>query len=198
MDGFHDGKIKYMNIEIISGSPRKESGSYRVAVYLQKYLATKTQHIVNIIDVRDWNLPLLQTVFSSVEKTPDTFKPLAERIFAADAFILVTPEYNGGYSPALQNLMDHFPKQSHKAFGIVTASPGAMGGMRASQQLLLLIPALFGVASPHMLVTPMVDKKFDAEGNLIDPGFEKSVDNFVNEFLWLAEMLRPEPESAYN
>lgn len=198
MDGFHDGKIKYMNIEIISGSPRKESGSYRVAVYLQKYLATKTQHIVNIIDVRDWNLPLLQTVFSSVEKTPDTFKPLAERIFAADAFILVTPEYNGSYSPALQNLLDHFPKQSHKAFGIVTASPGAMGGMRASQQLLLLIPALFGVASPHMLVTPLVDKKFDAEANLIDPGFEKSVDNFVNEFLWLAEMLRPEPESAYN
>jgi NAD(P)H-dependent FMN reductase len=198
MDNFHGRKEKHMNIEIISGSPRKESASHRVAVYLQKYLATKTRHTANIIDVRDWNLPLLQTVFSSLEKTPETFKPLAEKMFAADAFILVTPEYNGGYSPALQNLMDHFPKQSHKAFGIVTASPGAMGGMRASQQLLLLIPALFGVASPHMLVTPMVDKKFDAEGNLIDPGFEKSVDNFVNEFLWLAEMLRPELESAYN
>ena len=70
--------------------------------------------------------------------------------------------------------------------------------MRSSQQLLLLIPALFGVASPHMLITPLVDKKFDAEGNLIDPGFQKSIDNFVNEFLWLAETLRPELESAYN
>jgi len=187
-----------MNIEIISGSPRKESVSHRVAVFLHKYFTEKTHHSVNIIDVRDWNLPLLQHVFSSVENTPDAFKPLAERMFAADAFIIVTPEYNGGYSPALQNLMDHFPKQNHKAFGIVTASPGAMGGMRASQQLLLLIPALFGVASPHMLVTPMVDKKFDAEGKLTEPGFEKAIDNFANEFLWLAETLHPEISPVYN
>lgn len=187
-----------MNIEIISGSPRKESVSHRIAVYLKKYLTEKTPHTVNIIDVREWNLPLLQQVFTSVEKTPDNFKPLAERMFAADAFILVTPEYNGSYSPALQNLVDHFPKQSHKAFGIVTASPGPMGGMRASQQLLLLIPALFGIASPHMLITPLVDKKFDAENNLIDPGFQKSIDNFTTEFLWLAETLRPEMINAYN
>lgn len=187
-----------MNIEIISGSPRKDSVSHRVAVYLKKYLTEKTGHNIGIIDVREWNLPLLQHVFSSVENTPDVYKPLAERMFAADAFILVTPEYNGGYSPALQNLMDHFPKQSHKAFGIVTASPGAMGGMRATQQLLLLIPALFGIASPHMLVVPFADKKFDAGNNLVDPGFEKNIDNFVNEFLWLAESLHPEMETVYN
>jgi len=187
-----------MNIEIISGSPRKESASHREALFLQKYLAEKTSHSVNIIDVRDWNLPLLQQVFSSVEKTPDAYKPLAERMFAAQAFLLVTPEYNASYSPALQNLMDHFPKQSHKAFGIVTASPGPMGGMRASQQLLLLIPALFGIASPHMLVTPMVDKKFDAQGNLTDAGFEKAIETFTNEFLWLAETLHPEISPVYN
>ena len=187
-----------MNIEIISGSPRKDSVSHRVALFLQKHLSEKTGHSINIIDVRDWNLPLLQHIFTSVEKTPDAYKPLAEKMFAADAFILVTPEYNGSFSPALQNLVDHFPKQSHKAFGIVTASPGAMGGMRASQQLLLLIPALFGVASPHMLVTPMVDKKFDAAGNLTDAGFGKAIETFINEFLWLAETLHPEISPVYN
>ncbi len=172
--------------------------SYRIALYLQKYLSETTTHSVGIIDVREWNLPLLQQVFSAVEKTPDVFKPLARRMFAADAFILVTPEYNGSYSPALQNLMDHFPKQAHKAFGIVTASPGAMGGMRSSQQLLLLVPALFGIASPFMLVTPFADKKFDAEGRLLDPEFGKNIDQFIREFLWLAETLHPELETAYN
>jgi NAD(P)H-dependent FMN reductase len=175
-----------MRIEIISGSPRKESGSYRVALFLKNYLSEHTDHTIDIIDVRDWNLPLLQQVFNTVEKTPDPFKPLTERMFAADAFILVTPEYNGSYSPALQNLLDHFPKQHRKTFGIVTASPGAMGGMRASQQLLLLIPALFGVASPYMLIIPQVDRKFDAAGNLTDPLFENPVKTFVHEFLWLA------------
>ncbi len=187
-----------MNIEIISGSPRKESSSHRVALFLKKYLSEHTHHSINIIDVRDWNLPLLQQVFTSVEKTPDEFRPLAERMFGADAFILVTPEFNGSYSPALQNLLDHFPKQSHKTFGIVTASPGPMGGMRASQQLLLLIPALFGVASPYMLVVPQVDKKFDAKGNLTDETFEKPVQTFVNEFLWLAGTIKPELADSYN
>lgn len=187
-----------MHIEIISGSPRKDSVSYRVALFLKKHLSEITTHTVDIIDVRDWNLPLLQQVFTSVDKTPDPYKPLAERMFAAEAFILVTPEYNGSYTPALQNLLDHFPKQSHKAFGIVTASPGAMGGMRSSQQLLLLIPALFGVASPYMLIIPMVDKKFDAEGNLTDTGFQKPVNQFVAEFLWLAETVHPELITAYN
>lgn len=181
-----------MHIEIISGSPRKESGSYRVALFLKKYLAEHTPHSIDIIDVRDWDLPLLQKVFSNVDHTPEPYKPLAERMFAADAFILVTPEYNGSYSPALQNLMDHFPKQHRKPFGIVTASPGAMGGMRASQQLLLLIPALFGVASPYMLIVPQVDKKFDADGSLLDPLFEKPVKTFVHEFMWLAETVKPE------
>lgn len=178
-----------MNIEIISGSPRSASITNRVALFLAKHLKATTEHNVGIIDVRDWNLGLLENVFSSVEKTPEQYKPLAERMFAADAYILVTPEYNGSYSPALQNLMDHFPKQSRKAFGLVTASTGAMGGMRSSQQLLLLVPALFGIASPHMLITPFVDKKFDAEGNLTDESFQKNIDNFTNEFLWLAESL---------
>ena len=194
----HPPNLQKMNIEIIAGSPRTNSVTHQLALFLQKHLAATTQHQVNIIDVRDWKLPLLEKVFSSIETTPEEFKPLAERMFAADAFILVTPEYNGSYSPALQNLMDHFPKQSHKPFGLVTASTGAMGGMRASQQLLLLVPALFGITSPYMLVTPFVDKKFNENGDLIDESFSKSIDLFTNEFLWLAETLRPEMSTLYN
>jgi NAD(P)H-dependent FMN reductase len=181
---------KSMNIEIISGSPRKDSVTQRLALFLKQYLQQKSTHHIELLDVRDWNLGLLQQVFRSVELTPDTFKPLAERMFAADAFIIVTPEYNGSYSPALQNLFDHFPKQTHKAFGLATASTGAMGGMRSSQQLLLLVPALFGIVSPQMLITPFVDKKFDENGILIDPAFQKNIDLFVNEFLWLATSLK--------
>lgn len=181
-----------MNIEIIAGSPRDNSITYRVALFLKNFLSTHTHHQVNIIDVRDWNLPLLQNVFTSVETTPEEFKPLSRRMFAANAFILVTPEYNGSYTPALKNLLDYFPKQTHKSFGIVTASPGMMGGMRATQQLQLLINALFGIAAPHMLVVGQVDKRFDQEGTLIDASFQPQIDTFVREFLWLAESLHPE------
>ncbi len=181
-----------MNIEIIAGSPRENSVTHRVALFLKKILTERTSHTVDIIDVREWELPLLQNVFVSVDATPEEFKPLSTRMFNAHAFILATPEYNGTYTSAMKNLLDHYPKQSHKAFGIVTASPGMMGGIRATQQMQLLINALFGIASPHMLVIGGVDKKFDADGNLLDEAFQKNVDVFIREFLWLAESLHPE------
>jgi len=184
-----------MNIEIISGSPRSNSVTHRMVLYLKKHLSETTEHNINVIDVRDWELNVLQQeIYRSVETAPVEFKPLAKRMFDADAFILVTPEYNGSYTPALKNLFDHFPKQSRKAFGIVTASLGALGGLRASQQLQLLINALFGIGSPHMLITPLVDKKFDEHGNLTDGAFQKNIDVFVSEFLWLAEHVTKETE----
>ncbi|QMU31524.1 NAD(P)H-dependent oxidoreductase [Adhaeribacter radiodurans] len=178
-----------MNIEIISGSPRPDSVTFRVAQYLHNLFAAKTNYHIGLIDVREHAFGLLQRVIVSVEKAPEAHKAIAERMFAADAFILVTPEYNGSYSPALKNLLDHFPKQMHKPFGIVTASKGAMGGMRASQQMQLLINALFGIGSPYMLVIPFVDKKLDAEGNLLDGSFQSNIDTFVHEYLWLAERI---------
>ena len=185
-----------MKIEIVSGSPRSVSVTKRVALHLKNWIRQNTPHDVDIIDMKDWSVPPVQSVWVTVDKAPLELQPLAKRIFEADAFILVTPEYNGSYSPAMKNLLDHFPKQSHKPFGIVTASPGAMGGMRASQQLLQLIPALFGIASPHMLITPAVDKKFSPDGDLLDESFQQAVHTFITEFLWLAEKLVTEEVTA--
>ena len=178
-----------MNIQIITGSPRKNSVTFRIALFLQNYLRENTNHEIGIIDAKEWNLPPLQSVFSSVETTPDEWKPLSEKIFAADAFILVSPEYNGSYSPIMKNLLDHYPKQHHKPFGVVTGSTGSMGGIRAAQQLQLLVVALFGIGSPYMLIVPHVEKKFDAQGKLIDEAFYHNTHNFITEFLWLAESL---------
>ncbi|HET7898304.1 MAG TPA: NAD(P)H-dependent oxidoreductase [Flavisolibacter sp.] len=185
-----------MKIEIVSGSPRKNSVTQRVALHLQHLLQERTDHEIGLLEVRNHHLPLLEKVFTSVEETPEKFRDLAKRMFAADAFILVTPEYNGSYSPAMQNLFDHFPKQHHKVFGLATASPGALGGMRAAMQLQQFTMALFGIPSPYMLITPFVDKKFNEQGHLTDPGFQNSIDTFVKEFLWLAEKLVDEKVEA--
>ena len=181
-----------MKIEIISGSPRFNSLTRRVAIHLKAWLQQNTEHEVRIINVKDYNLPPVQNVFISIDKTPEEFRSLSERMFDADAFILVSPEYNGSYSPAMKNLLDHFPKQHHKPFGIVTASPGAMGGIRAAMQMQLLVNALFGIASPYMLIVPAVDKKFNENGELVDKSFQNNIHNFATEFLWLSENLTKE------
>ncbi|MDB5250850.1 MAG: NAD(P)H-dependent oxidoreductase [Flaviaesturariibacter sp.] len=185
-----------MKIEIISGSPRENSLTNRLALHLQSVLRASTDHEVGVLDVREHSLPPINAVITSPEHAPEGRRELAERMFAADAFIIVTPEYNGSYSPAMQNLFDHFPKQHRKPFGLVTGSPGALGGIRAAMQLQQFVMALFGIPSPYMLVTPGVDKKFDEAGALLDPLFEKSVNTFVAEFLWLAGQLVDEKITA--
>lgn len=178
-----------MRIEIIAGSPRKQSLNLRVAKYVHEYMQQHSEHQVGLIAMNETEVPFIQKVWQKPEDAPENLQDIARRMFAADAFILSTPEYNGGYSPALKNLLDHFPKQKRKAMGILTSSDGAMGGMRAAQQLLQLVPALFGIASPFMLIVPKANEKFDESGSLIAPAFEKNVADFVHEFIWLAEQL---------
>ena len=178
-----------MRIAIISGSPRGNSVTFRLALHLQQAFQRVSEHEIDLIDLRKIEMPQLQTIFTDVASTPEKYRSVAGRMFAADAFVLITPEYNGSYSAPLKNLLDHFPKQYHKVFGIVTASTGMLGGVRAALQLQELIFALFGIGSPYMLVTPQVDKKFDEQGNLLDPNFSKSIDVFLKEFLWLCEKI---------
>jgi len=178
-----------MNIEIIAGSPRNPSLNLRVVTYLHGYLKSRTEDQVGILKLQEIQLPFIQKVWSRVEDAPDQFKFVAERMFAADAFIICSPEYNGSYSPAMKNLFDHFPKQRRKAFGIVTSSDGGMGGMRAAQQILQLVPALFGFASPNLLIVPKAHEKFSEEGALIEESFLKNINDFITEFLWLAHQL---------
>jgi NAD(P)H-dependent FMN reductase len=179
-----------MKIEIISGSPRENSITHRVALHLKAAIEARSEHSVGIINLKENVFPILQAVFPTPEAAPEPLRPVAQRMFDANAYIIVTPEYNGSYSPAMQNLFDHFPKQHHKVFGLATASPGALGGIRAAMQLQQFVMALFGIPSPYMLVTPHVDKKFDVEGNLIDPAFSQSIDLFLREYLWLAEKIK--------
>jgi NAD(P)H-dependent FMN reductase len=183
-------ETRTMNIEIIAGSPRNPSLNARVAKYLHQYLQDTTSHNIGLIELNKTVLPFIQNVWTSPDHAPEAFRPLAERMFAADAFIISSPEYNGAYSPAMKNLFDHFPKQNKKVFGICTTSNGIMGGIRASQQLLQLVPALFGIASPFLLIVPQTDKKFDENGKLIAPEFQKNVEDFAREFIGLAEKLK--------
>lgn len=180
-----------MIITVVSSSPRPASLSNRVARFLYDILSRQTSHTIRLIDVRDykdrWDTG--QPVYKSVDETPDPLKPLAEQVFATDAFVIVSPEYNGVFPYSLKKMFDHFPKQTHKTFGIVTSSDGGFGGMRAALHLQQYVAALFGILCPQMLIVPKAHEKFGEDGSLTDAGFQKSVDAFTREFLWLAEKI---------
>ena len=177
-----------MKITIVSGSPRKESVTVRIAKYLLKYFSEKyTAHQFQFVNLQENEIPFIQKVWSTINDVPAEFKEVAEKIYSADAFVIVTPEYNGSMSSAVRNLFDHFPKQTKRVFGIVTASEGAMGGIRAAVGMQNQICGWFGIPCPNMLVVGMMDKRFDAEGNLLEEKFSNNIMSFSNEFIWLPE-----------
>lgn len=180
-----------MKIEIVSGSSRKESITLRAAKHLQRHFSkTAPGHEVGLIDLRLYPIDFVDTVYSTAEQAPQSIRAVAARMFQADAFILVTPEYNGAMAPSLTNWFDHFPKQFHKAFGLVSASNGALGGLRSAMQMQHFALAVYGIPSPQMLVIGQVDKKFDSDGHLLAESFQNNIDTFTTEFLWLAEKLK--------
>jgi NAD(P)H-dependent FMN reductase len=178
-----------MRVEIISGSARQGSQTKRIALHLHDELKNSHDIEVDVIDLAINNFPPVQTVFTSPLDAPLELRDIANRMFEADAFLLVSPEYNGSYSPAMKNFLDHFPKQSKKAFGIVTGSPGALGGIRAAIQLQNLTFGLMGIGSPQMLIVPELDKKFRSDGLLVDQNFKESVTSFIDSFLWLSRAI---------
>lgn len=91
-----------MTIAIISASVRTGRNSHRVALYFQNYI---TEHIiatVKILDLNDYKFPIFDERLRFLKNPPTQVLEFAEEIKNADAIIIVTPEYNGGYPASLK------------------------------------------------------------------------------------------------
>lgn len=188
-----------MNILVVSGSVRLGRRSHRVAIHLVNTLQQQyPEHTVTMLDLAEYKLPVMEAMYANHPNPPAGIDEVYNLLNSADAMLFVTPEYNGHYSPALSNMLDYFEKKTfeHKALGIVTVSNGAMAGMRSSQQMQLLSNAMFMINSPYMLLVGNVTDKFDEEGNLLQPEFEKNINFFFDKFTWLAQALKYAKQAA--
>ena len=113
------------------------------------------------------------------------------RLGDADAFVIVTPEYNHGYPADLKALIDAYaaPWQI-KPLAFVSYG-GISGGLRAVEQLRLVFAELHAVAIRDTVsfVTPW--RKFDADGALADPkDAQQAMATLLGRLHWWAALLR--------
>ncbi|WP_458690779.1 NADPH-dependent FMN reductase [Nocardia tengchongensis] len=123
-------------IGIILGSTRPNRNGAQVARWVLDSASARGDADYELIDLRDHPLPHFD------EPVPPMFGPSANahtrawaaRVAPFDGFVVVTPEYNGGYPGVLKNALDHvFAEWNDKAVGFV--SYGVNGGARAVVQL---------------------------------------------------------------
>ena len=99
-------------------------------------------------------------------QAPEVLERLAGQIKAADAFIIVSGEYNHCIPPALSNLLDHFLEEYFwRPSAIVCYSAGPFGGVRAAMQLRAMLCELGTPSIPSLLPIPKVQDAFDDDGH---------------------------------
>ena len=116
-----------MNLLIISSSQRKKSQSNKVAQYLTETVAGYEK--INHIDLCQYELPLWDGEQNSKTATTSDWQMISQHLHAADALIVITPEWSGMASPLLKNflLMCSSQDTAHKPVLIVSISSGISG-----------------------------------------------------------------------
>lgn len=178
-----------MQIAILSGSTRLNRQSHRVTLALKQWIETHTNHNAEVLDLAEYQFPALEEVLGRHPNPPEGLADFARRVREADAYLFVSPEYNGSYTAALKNAVDYLKDRefARKVIGVVSVSTGTLGGIRAALAMQQLVLGIAGYAIPQMLTVGQVQQRFDEHGNLLDVAFEKNIQQFMDGFLWLSE-----------
>ncbi len=118
---------------------------------------------------------------------PDVLQRLAAVVKAADAYVIVSAEYNNSVPPALSNLLDHFLEEYFfKPSAIVCYSAGPFGGVRAAMQLRAMLAEMGMSSIPSVLPFPKAQEMLDEDGRPTGDRPGKSADRFFDELEWYA------------
>ena len=172
-------------IPVILGTVRRGRMSLPVATLMVGELARRPGIETELIDVA--RLPLRVDDAGEATKDPG----FASRMNRADALVVVSPEYNHGYSGLLKHVLDScLAEYVHKAVGIVGVSAGPFGGTRGIQDLLPVLRELGLVTIFWDVNFSNVQTVFDSSGTLRDQAYLPRTDKFLKELVWMARTLR--------
>ena len=172
-------------IPVIVGTVRKGRLSLPVARVMASELSRRPGIETELIDIA--RMPLRVDDAGEATKDP-TF---AAQMSRADALVLVSPEYNHGYSGMLKHVLDScLAEYIHKAVGVVGVSAGPFGGTRGIQDLLPVLRELGLVTIFWDVSFSSVQDVFDESGTLRDQTYLARIDKFLKELIWMATTLR--------
>lgn len=181
-----------LDILVFYGSVRSDRQGIRAARFIVNRCRERG-HQVSLVDPREERLPLLDRMYKEYPKgqAPEGLERLAGRIREADAFIIVSGEYNHSIPPALSNVLDHFLEEYFwRPSAIVSYSAGAFGGVRAAMQLRAMLGELGMPSIPSIFPVPRVQDAFDDDGTPRDPAYPRRIGRFLDELEWYAGAMR--------
>lgn len=182
-----------VKLAVIIGSVRDG----RFGPVMAKWFARQAEQYdavaVDVIDLLDFPLPVHmpvpgQQLDPAVAEIRD---PLAARLFAAEAFVVVTPEYNHSVPAGLKNAIDWFLEE-WMAKPVALISYGGMGGgLRAAEHLRQVFSEVHAVTVREMISFHNAWAEFGMPGQPASPeGSVAAAKKLIDQIVWWGRALR--------
>jgi NAD(P)H-dependent FMN reductase len=188
-----------MKLQIIIGSTRPQRVSHLLAPWAANEAKNLEDTEVEIVDLLDYDLPFLDEPISpqyNPERKPNPVaQKFLDKISKADAYILITPEYNRSYSAALKNALDYIDFQ-FKQKPVALLAHGSTGGAQAVGHLRGVLPGLHAITVPSATYfIGQVAQAIDDQGNLSEElkanpyGPQMALKNMLADTKWYSDAL---------
>jgi chromate reductase, NAD(P)H dehydrogenase (quinone) len=132
---------------------------------------------VTLLNLADYVLPLYDADWHTAHGVPAPLLALHPQLVAADALLVASPEYNASITPLLKNTIDWLSQSVNgaagnsafvnKPVGLIGASQGAMGGVRALPHVATIFSNLGAIVLP-VIAVPHADKLGSADGEILN------------------------------
>lgn len=164
-----------VHIAAFSGSYREGSWN-RQLVRVAAQGAEQVGAVVSHVNLQQFDLPILNEDTEGRDRERQGTQAYFAYLARHDAFLIASPEYNGGITAALKNAIDWATRApAHyegllkgKVVGLMSTSPGALGGIRGLPYVQQLLMGLGMHVYPELIALPHAHKQFDEEGALTD------------------------------
>lgn len=181
------------DLRVFAFAGSRRQGSYNQS--LLKLAVSKLREAgvaVDEFDTRVSIVPMYEQEFEATQGFPDVVRDMRQRILASDAVLIVSPEYNAGYTALTKSVLDWGSRKDQstgtsnvwdgKTCATLAASPGAFGGTRG---LIALRPVLAHVRMhviPDSFVLPFASDAWTPEGGLSSERNERELDAALTTF----------------
>jgi NAD(P)H-dependent FMN reductase len=186
-----------LRVLILPGSSRTGSFNLQLARLAESLLREQGAEPL-VRDLRALALPLYDGDLEASEGVPQGAHTLVAEIAAHDALLVVSPEYNAFPPPLLINAIDwasrlpeHKAAMGGKPTALLSASPGAFGGIRSLLSLrnfLALNPGL--LVLPQQFALNQAGQAFDGQGSLREATRQQALQDVLAALLRHAAALR--------
>merc|ERR1712137_479421 len=187
-------KMAPIKIACIISSVRDGRMANRMKTLVQKQfdeILTPKGHTLVFIDPEEYDLPVLKTplhFYPDQSKAPANLHKLNDIVISADAYIILTAEYNRSMPPALTNLLNHLPPPSFefKPSGILAYSMGNLGGGMAVAAARPFLSEMGCVPVKHFVTIASVQKEVKEDGTTENTHIHSSIKKLFGEVEWWA------------